>query len=150
MGAAGYIDNIRYTNTRNLSKYTSGSYERQEEVLTKEDKIKYEFILGLRLTNGINKDNFNNEINGEMVLVDFFAKWCGPCRMISPIVEELSNEINYVSFCKVDVDESGEIANTFGVLSIPTLLLFKEGKLISKKVGFQSKDELTSWINENK
>ena len=85
-----------------------------------------------------------------MVLVDFFAKWCGPCRMISPIVEELSNEIYYVSFCKVDVDESGEIANTFGVLSIPTLLLFKEGKLISKKVGFQSKDELTSWINENK
>ena len=79
----------------------------------------------------LNKDNFNNEINGEMVLVDFFAKWCGPCRMISPIVEELSNEINYVSFCKVDVDESGEIANTFGVLSIPTLLLFKEGKLIS-------------------
>ena len=90
----------------------------------------------------LNKDNFNNEINGKMVLVDFFAKWCGPCRMISPIVEELSNEINYVSFCKVDVDESGEIANTFGVLSIPTLLLFKEGKLISKKVGFQSKDEL--------
>ena len=91
-----------------------------------------------------------DEINEKMVLVDFFAKWCGPCRMISPIVEELSNEINYVSFCKVDVDESGEIANTFGVLSIPTLLLFKEGKLISKKVGFQSKDELTSWINENK
>ena len=98
----------------------------------------------------LNKDNFNNEINEKMVLVDFFAKWCGPCRMISPIVEELSNEINYVSFCKVDVDESGEIANTFGVLSIPTLLLFKEGKLISKKVGFQSKDELISWINENK
>lgn len=61
LGAAGYIDNIRYTNTRNLSKYISGSYERQEEVLTKEDKIKYEFILGLRLTNGINKDNFNKK-----------------------------------------------------------------------------------------
>ncbi len=61
LGAAGYIDNIRYTNTRNLSKYISGSYERQEEVLTKEDKIKYEFILGLRLTNGINKYNFNKK-----------------------------------------------------------------------------------------
>ena len=61
LGAAGYIDNIRYTNTRNLSKYISGSYEKQEEVLTKEDKIKYEFILGLRLTNGINKDNFNKK-----------------------------------------------------------------------------------------
>ena len=61
LGAAGYIDNIRYTNTRNLSKYISGSYEGQEEVLTKEDKIKYEFILGLRLTSGINKDNFNKK-----------------------------------------------------------------------------------------
>lgn len=61
LGAAGYIDNIRYTNTRNLSKYISGNYERQNELLTKEDKIKYEFILGLRLTNGINKDNFNKK-----------------------------------------------------------------------------------------
>ena len=61
LGAAGYIDNIRYTNTRNLSKYISGSYERQEELLTKEDKIKYEFILGLRLTSGLNKDNFNKK-----------------------------------------------------------------------------------------
>lgn len=61
LGAAGYIDNIRYTNTRNLSKYISENYERQEEVLTKEDKIKYEFILGLRLANGINKDNFNKK-----------------------------------------------------------------------------------------
>ena len=61
LGAAGYIDNIRYTNTRNLSKYISGNYEKQEEVLTKEDKIKYEFILGLRLTNGINKYNFNKK-----------------------------------------------------------------------------------------
>lgn len=98
----------------------------------------------------LNKDNFNNEINGGMVLVDFFAKWCGPCKMISPIVEELSNEINFVSFCKVDVDENSELASMFGVLSIPTLLLFKEGKLVSKKVGFQSKEELESWINENK
>lgn len=98
----------------------------------------------------LNKDNFNNEISEKMVLVDFFAKWCGPCKMISPIVEELSNEINFVSFCKVDVDESSDLASMFGVLSIPTLLLFKEGKLISKKVGFQSKEELESWINENK
>lgn len=98
----------------------------------------------------LNKDNFNNEISGEIVLVDFFAKWCGPCKMISPIVEELSNEINFVSFCKVDVDESSELSAMFGVFSIPTLLLFKGGKLVSKRVGFQSKEELTNWINENK
>ena len=61
LGAAGYIDNIRYTNTRNLSKYISDNYEKQNELLTKEDKIKYEFILGLRLTSGLNKDNFNKK-----------------------------------------------------------------------------------------
>ena len=98
----------------------------------------------------LKENEFDSAINKDLVLVDFYAEWCGPCKMLGPVLEELSNEINYVSFCKVDVDESGEIANTFGVLSIPTLLLFKEGKLISKKVGFQSKDELTSWINENK
>ena len=98
----------------------------------------------------LNKDNFNKEIENGIILIDFFAKWCGPCKMISPILEELSNEIMDVSFCKVDVDESSDLAANFGVLSIPTLLLFKEGILISKKVGVQSKDELTSWINENK
>ena len=67
LGAAGYIDNIRYTNTRNLSKYISGSYESQEEVLTKEDEIKYEFILGLRLTNGINKDNLKEFLSCKAV-----------------------------------------------------------------------------------
>ena len=61
LGSSGYIDGFRYDNTRNLSKYISGNYERQNELLTKEDKIKYEFILGLRLTKGINKDNFNKK-----------------------------------------------------------------------------------------
>lgn len=98
----------------------------------------------------LNKDNFNKEIENGIILIDFFAKWCGPCKMISPILEELSNEIMDVSFCKVDVDESSDLAANFGVLSIPTLLLFKEGILISKKVGFQSKDELKIWIEANK
>ena len=81
----------------------------------------------------LNKDNFNNEINGKMVLVDFFAKWCGPCRMISPIVEELSNEINYVSFCKVDVDESGEIARIAGASQIHLEYLVYQLYYYSKK-----------------
>ena len=98
----------------------------------------------------LNKDNFNKEIENGIILIDFFAKWCGPCKMISPILEELSNEIMDVSFCKVDVDESSDLAANFGVLSIPTLLLFKEGILISKKVGFQSKDELKICIEANK
>ena len=98
----------------------------------------------------INSRDFNDEINNNLVLIDFFAKWCGPCKMISPIVEELSNEINSVSFCKVDVDENNELASSLGILSIPTLLLYKQGKLVSKKIGFQSKDELKYWIEENK
>ena len=60
----------------------------------------------------INSRDFNDEINNNLVLIDFFAKWCGPCKMISPIVEELSNEINSVSFCKVDVDENNELASS--------------------------------------
>lgn len=98
----------------------------------------------------INSRDFNDEINNNLVLIDFFAKWCGPCKMISPIVEELSNEITSVSFCKVDVDENNDLASSLGILSIPTLLLYKQGKLVSKKIGFQSKDELKSWIEENK
>ena len=78
----------------------------------------------------INSKDFNDEVNNDLVLIDFFAKWCGPCRMISPIVDEL--------------------ASSLGILSIPTLLLYKQGKLVSKKIGFQSKDELKSWIEENK
>ena len=64
----------------------------------------------------INSRDFNDEINNNLVLIDFFAKWCGPCKMISPIVEELSNEINSVSFCKVDVDENNELASSLGIL----------------------------------
>ena len=87
----------------------------------------------------INSRDFNDEINNNLVLIDFFAKWCGPCKMISPIVEELSNEINFVSFCKVDVDENNELASSLGILSIPTLLLYKQGKLVSKKLVFKVK-----------
>lgn len=98
----------------------------------------------------INSKDFNDVINNDLVLIDFFAKWCGPCKMISPIIENLSNEFNNVKFYKVDVDESSDLANVLGVFSIPTIFLYKKGKLISKKIGFQSKDELKTWIEENK
>lgn len=94
-----------------------------------------------------NNNNFNEILKNDIVLVDFFANWCGPCKMLSPIIEELSNEINDVTFAKVNIDESNEIASTYGVTSIPTLVLFKNGKAISKSVGFISKEELKSFIN---
>lgn len=97
----------------------------------------------------INADDFNEEIKKDLVLIDFFAKWCGPCKMFSPILDELSNEIDYCSFLKVDVDESNELALSLGVLSIPTLMIFKNGKLVDKRVGFQNKEELKKFIESN-
>ena len=77
------------------------------------------------------------------VLVDFWAAWCGPCRMVAPVVEELAGEYaGRVSFGKVDVDQNPKIASQFGIMSIPTLILFKEGKPISNIVGFRPKAEL--------
>ena len=91
-------------------------------------------------------NEFNEEIKEGKVLVDFFASWCGPCKMISPIIEELSTEITDVKFIKVDVDQASDIASTHGIMSIPTLMLFDGGKLIDKTVGFINKEEIINFI----
>ncbi len=98
----------------------------------------------------IKSNEFDEVLQNNIVLVDFFAKWCGPCKMLSPIVDELSNEMQDIVFVKVDIDESVDLANKFGILSIPTLLIFKNGKLNGKEVGFLSKSDLIRFINENK
>lgn len=98
----------------------------------------------------IDNNSFNETIKKGIVLVDFFADWCGPCKMLSPIIEELSNEMNDVHFVKINIDESSEIANSYGIRSIPTLILFKDGKMVNKIVGFIGKDELKRFINDNK
>lgn len=98
----------------------------------------------------IKSGEFDEVLKNEVVFVDFFAKWCGPCKMISPIVDEISNEIENVTFVKVDVDESNELASMFNIMSIPTLLIFKNGELKAKNVGFMSKSEIINFINQNK
>ena len=86
--------------------------------------------------------------NENIVLCDFWAEWCGPCKQISPILEELSEELqeNKITIAKVNIDDNPETPSKFGIMSIPTLLLFKEGKLVSTQVGLQQKKELKSWI----
>ena len=95
-------------------------------------------------------DNFNNEIKDGIVLVDFFATWCGPCKMQSPIIDSLKEERSDIKVLKVDVDKEEGVARTYGIMSIPTLMLFKDGKEVAKNVGFMPKEVLTNWINENR
>ncbi len=84
-----------------------------------------------------------------LVLVDFWAEWCGPCRMLGPVLEEIAGEMaGKVTIAKVNVDQSGEISGKFGVRSIPTLILFKDGQPIETKVGSLPKQALVSWLNE--
>ncbi len=92
----------------------------------------------------INGNEFQNEVlNGKGVaLVDLFADWCMPCQMIAPIIEEISNEKADVKFFKINVDETPEVAIKYGVSSIPTLLIFKNGELVNKAVGAYPKEKI--------
>jgi len=92
----------------------------------------------------ITKSNFNTEVlsSDKPVLLDFWAAWCGPCRMVGPIVEEISNENPNVKVGKINVDEEPELAQQFGVMSIPTLVVIKDGKIVNKTVGARPKQDL--------
>ena len=92
----------------------------------------------------VSASDFEEEVLKEkgVVVVDFWATWCGPCKMIAPIVEELDEEMSNVKFVKVDVDKNIQIANQYKIVSIPTLKIFKDGKLINTLIGFKTKDAL--------
>lgn len=97
--------------------------------------------------------NFDEEIKksaqgGLLVLVDFYADWCGPCKMLAPVLDEIATEFEgKLIIGKVDVDSSPKTAQKFNVMSIPTLIIFKNGKLVKQMVGFQSKENITKELN---
>ena len=92
------------------------------------------------------EQNFNEEVLGTKgsILVDFYADWCGPCKMMAPIVEEISNERSDIVVGKVNIDDNMQIAHNFKIVSIPTLIVFKDGEEHKRIVGYVSKDELVS------
>lgn len=98
----------------------------------------------------VTDETFEKETAEGLVLADFWAPWCGPCKMIAPVLEEIDGEMNdKVQIVKLDVDDNQETAGKFGVMSIPTLLLIKDGNVVDQVVGFQPKDALVELINKH-
>ena len=97
----------------------------------------------------ITKDNFQTEVleAKETVLVDFWASWCGPCKMIGPIIDQIADERTDVKVCKVNVDEEPELATKFKVMSIPTLLVFKNGQVVNQSMGAKPKTAILALLD---
>lgn len=93
--------------------------------------------------------NFGEFIKKDSAVIDFSAEWCGPCKLLSPIFEQLADEIKGIKFGKVNVDNESELAQKFGIMSVPTLLFFKNGKNVDRTIGFLPKNELIKKIQEN-
>lgn len=97
----------------------------------------------------ITKNNFTEEVlnSDKPVLIDFYANWCGPCKMLAPVIEELAGEVTNAKICKVNVDEQQELAAKYKVMSIPTLVVIKDGQTVNTSVGAKSKDAIKQMLN---
>ncbi|MBM0067166.1 thioredoxin [Alkalicoccobacillus gibsonii] len=98
----------------------------------------------------VTDQTFSSETSSGVVLADFWAPWCGPCKMIAPVLEELDSEMgDKIKIAKLDVDENQETAGKYSVMSIPTLLVFKDGEVVDQVVGFQPKEALAELVNKH-
>lgn len=100
----------------------------------------------------LNEDNFDDEIQqrSEPILVDFWANWCAPCKIVAPTLEALAEELaGRVHVAKVDVDDNGDLANRFGIMSIPTLVMFKNGKVVDQLIGAAPKPQIQKLIDKH-
>lgn len=98
----------------------------------------------------INKEEFFAIINNDLVLVDFFAEWCGPCKILGPMLEQVQTEMTDVQIVKLDVDDNLDIAQLYEISGVPTMILFKKGRQIDQKVGFAPKEAIKQWIQSHK
>ena len=98
----------------------------------------------------LGKEKIMDILTDELTIVDFFAEWCGPCMMLGPVLEDLEKEDSSIKIVKVNTDEHEEEARSYGIMSIPTLILYKNKKPVDKIIGFQSLEELKMWIEKNK
>ena len=104
------------------------------------------------VTKNVTDENFETEVlkGDKLTLVDFWAEWCGPCKQVAPILEEISNEMNdKITIAKHNIDQHPNQPSKYGVRGIPTMLLFKDGELKATKVGATTKSNIVSWIKEN-
>lgn len=97
-----------------------------------------------------NESNFNEMTGKGLVLVDFFATWCGPCKMLGPVLEDMDSDRDSIDIVKVDIDESMNLARQYGIMSVPTLVLFKDGQVVAQTSGFQPKESIQQFIDNNK
>lgn len=99
----------------------------------------------------LNEKNFSEKISQDkLVLVDFFATWCMPCKMLAPILEELSAKYADIDFCKVDIDESMDIAKQYRIFSVPSVLLFRNGEKVDSIIGFNNEETIVEFLEKNK